>query len=83
MMDQAKGAVKDVVGKAQDAYGGATGDAATQLQGKIRQATGKLQESYGEAVDGLREQTAANPIATLAVAAGVGFVLGALWSRRS
>lgn len=82
MMDQAKGTVKDVVGKAQDALGGAAGDAATQIQGKARQAAGKVQKSYGEAVDGLRDAATSNPITTLAVVAGVGFFLGVMWSRR-
>lgn len=82
MMDQAKGTVKDIAGKAQDALGGVTGDAATQIQGKVRQAAGNVQKSYGAAVDGLRNVATGNPIATLAVTAGLGFLLGVFWSRR-
>lgn len=82
MIDQTKGTVKDVVGKAQDAYGGAAGDAATQLEGKVQQAAGKLQKGYGDAMEGLRDAASSNPVATLAVAAGAGFVLGVMWSRR-
>jgi uncharacterized protein YjbJ (UPF0337 family) len=81
-MEQAKSTVKDVVGKAQDAFGGATGNGARQLHGKVKQAAGKVQKSYGEAVKGLRDAASSNPIAALAVAAGAGFVLGAIWSRR-
>jgi uncharacterized protein YjbJ (UPF0337 family) len=83
MMDQAKGTVKEVVGKAQDAFGGAAGEAATQFEGKVRQAAGKLQKSYGGAAEGLRDAVISNPVAALAVVAGVGFVLGAMWSRRA
>jgi uncharacterized protein YjbJ (UPF0337 family) len=82
MLDQAKGIAQEVVGRAQDAYGGAAGDAATQIQGKVRQAAGIAQKSYGDAVTSIREAAISNPAATLAVAAGVGFVLGMLWSRR-
>ena len=82
MMDQAKGIAKDVAGKAQDAFGGATGDAAMQMEGKVRQVAGKAQRTYGEAMNGLRDAATSNPIATMAVTAGVAFVLGAMWSRR-
>jgi uncharacterized protein YjbJ (UPF0337 family) len=82
MMDQAKGIAKDVAGKAQDAFGGATGDVGTQLQGKVRQGVGKVQRSYGEAVDNFRDAALSNPLQTLAVVAGIGFLLGVVWSRR-
>jgi uncharacterized protein YjbJ (UPF0337 family) len=82
MMDQAKGTVKDVVGRAQDAFGGAAEDAATQIAGKARQAAGKAQQSYGQAIVGLRDAATSNPIATMAAVAGVGFLLGIIWSRR-
>jgi uncharacterized protein YjbJ (UPF0337 family) len=82
MMDQAKGTANNIVGKAQDAFGGATGDVGTQVQGKVRQAAGKVQENFGEAVSRFQKAAVANPVAALAVVAGVGFVLGVLWSRR-
>jgi uncharacterized protein YjbJ (UPF0337 family) len=82
MMDQAKGIAQDIAGKAQDAFGGAAGDTATQMEGKFRQAAGKAQRRYGEAVSGLRDAAANNPLATLAVVAGIGFLLGVVWSRR-
>ena len=86
MMEQAKGTVKDVVAKAQDAIAEAAGDAAAQMQKRARKAAGKmkksLQKSYGEAVEGLRDAATSNPAATLAVVAGIGFLLGVMWSRR-
>lgn len=83
MLDQAKGIAKDVAGKAQDAFGGATGDVATQMEGKIRQGVGKAQKSFGEAVSGFSDAASSNPVATLAAVAGIGFLLGVLWSRRN
>jgi uncharacterized protein YjbJ (UPF0337 family) len=82
MMDQAKGMANNVVGKAQDAFGGATGDVGTQVQGKVRQAAGKVQENFGDALSRFQKAAVANPAAALAVVAGVGFLLGVLWSRR-
>jgi uncharacterized protein YjbJ (UPF0337 family) len=82
MLDQAKGIAKEVVGRAQDAYGAAAADTANQVQGKVRQAAGKAQRSYGDAISSFREAAVSNPAATLAVVAGIGFVLGMLWSRR-
>jgi uncharacterized protein YjbJ (UPF0337 family) len=82
MLDQAKGIAEDVAGKAQDAFGGATGDVATQIEGKIRQGVGKAQKSFGEVVSRFSDAAASNPAATLAVVAGLGFLLGVLWSRR-
>jgi uncharacterized protein YjbJ (UPF0337 family) len=82
MMNQAKGVANDMAGKAQDAFGQAAGDAAAQLQGKIRQAAGKAQKSFGDALSEFRDAARSNPLATLAVIAGVGFLAGVLWSRR-
>lgn len=82
MKDQIQGTVQEIGGKIQDAVGGATGDADVQAEGKVRQAAGKIQQSYGEALDSVREAAVTNPIATLAAVAGIGFLLGVLWSRR-
>lgn len=82
MLDQAKGVANNVVGKAQDAFGGATGDVGTQVEGKFRQAAGKAQKNFGDAISGFQKAAVTNPVAALAVVAGVGFVLGALWARR-
>ena len=82
MMDQTKGAIKEVVGIAQDTFGAAAGDAASQIAGKARQAAAKAQQGYGQAILGLRDAATSNPIATMAAVAGVGFLLGVMWSRR-
>jgi uncharacterized protein YjbJ (UPF0337 family) len=82
MQDQIKGTAQEIGGKIQDAVGGLTGDSGTQAEGKLRQAAGKFQQSYGEALDNVRESAVSNPLATLAVVAGIGFMLGVIWSRR-
>lgn len=82
MEDQIEGTLQKVAGKVQDAFGGATGDAGIQAEGKVRQAAGMAQQKYGELLDDFREAAVSNPAATLAIVAGVSFVLGAYWARR-
>lgn len=81
MLEKAEGTVQNIAGKIQDAVGGATGDTGTQLEGKARQAAGKAQAAYGDALNQVRESAVTNPVATIAIVAGLGFVLGALWAR--
>lgn len=79
--DQIIGNAKDATGKVQDSFGAATGNTDWQAEGKSRQLEGKLQEQYGQAVDCARNVTADKPFTALAVAGGIGFVLGVLLSR--
>lgn len=53
-----------------------------KLKAKFRQAAGKVQQSYGEALSGIREAATSNPVTTLAVVAGVSFLLGIVLARR-
>lgn len=46
--DQAKGAVKDVVGKAQEQVGKVTGSKEQQAKGVVKQGEGKVQKAYGD-----------------------------------
>ena len=82
MMEKAEGTAQKWVGKAQEAVGDVTGDASAQIKGKAREVAGRTQECYGEALNMVRESAASNPVATIAVAAGIGFLLGALITRR-
>lgn len=82
MFEKAEGTMQNIAGRIQDAVGGATGDTSTQLEGKTRQLAGKAQQSYGDVLNQVRESAVTNPIGTLAVVAGVGFILGALWAKR-
>jgi len=49
MADQAKGSMKDALGKA-------TGDAKLEAEGKIDKAKGKVESAVGSAKDTLRDQ---------------------------
>ena len=82
MFERAEGTMQNIAGRVQDAFGAATGDTGTQIEGKARQAAGRAQQSYGQVLDQVRESAVTNPLGTLAVVAGVGFVLGAIWARR-
>ena len=77
-----EGGVNRVAGRVQDTVGAATGDSGLQAEGKVRQATGKIQQSYGDVIESVRSQAADNPLVAVAIAAGVGFVLGAFWANR-
>jgi len=79
--DQIIGSAKDATGKVQDSFGAATGNADWQAEGKARQLEGKVQQQYGQAIDCARNMTADKPFTALAVAGGIGFVLGVLLSR--
>lgn len=82
MFEKAEGTMQNIAGRMQDAFGAATGDTGTQLEGKARQAAGRAQQGYGEVLNQVRESAVTNPLGTLAVVAGVGFILGALWAKR-
>lgn len=82
MFERTEGAMQNIARKIQDAVGGATGDVGTQIEGKARQVAGRTQQGYGEVLAQLRSAARSNPIATLAVVAGVSFVAGSLWARR-
>lgn len=82
MFEKTEGTIQNIAGRVQDAYGAATGDTASQVEGKARQVAGKAQQSYGDMLNQVRESAVTHPLGTVALAAGAGFVLGALWARR-
>ncbi|RYX96000.1 MAG: CsbD family protein [Comamonadaceae bacterium] len=82
MFEKAEGTVRNLAGHVQEAVGNATGDASTQADGKANQFVGKAQETYGELLNDFRKCAVANPVSTVAVVAGIAFVLGALSTRR-
>ncbi len=77
-----EGAAEDTVGKVQDGMGGLLGDGAAQARGKARQVAGQAQGYYGETLDTVRDFAADQPLVTVLAASLVGFIGGALFSRR-
>jgi ElaB/YqjD/DUF883 family membrane-anchored ribosome-binding protein len=65
----------------QDAVGGMTGDARTQMKGKMNQAAVQAQKTFGAAADELRENVTQQPLTALALAAGVALLVGFLVRR--
>lgn len=53
--DRLTGTAEDLAGRAEKAFGDATGNAETQLGGRAREMGGKAQNLYGQATDAARE----------------------------
>ena len=82
MFDKTEGALQNVAGRIQEAFGKAMGDPMTQVRGRSRRIAGGAQYGYGDVVQRFRESAVQNPVATVAVIGGVFFLLGALWNSR-
>lgn len=80
--NRVEGTTRDAAGKVEEAAGNLTGDARTQARGRARQVAGQAQDVYGQAVDEVQEFARDQPIVALLLAAGVGFLLGAVLTRR-
>lgn len=55
--DQAKGAAKDVAGRAQEKLGEMTDNEETQAKGEARQLEGKTQKKAGDVKEGVKAIT--------------------------
>lgn len=80
--EQLKGSVEKVAGKAQGLLGDLTGDEHLQVKGVGRQAAGQIQQTYGDALDTLSDFAKNKPLASVAVIAGIGLILGLFLRRR-
>lgn len=80
--NRVEGTIRDATAKVEEAAGNLTGDARTQARGRARQVAGQAQDVYGQAVDEVQEFARDQPIVALLLAAGVGFLLGAILTRR-
>lgn len=49
--ERIEGRLRNIGGKAEEGFGKAVGDSATELQGRLKQAAGTVQETYGKTVD--------------------------------
>jgi uncharacterized protein YjbJ (UPF0337 family) len=54
--DQVKGRVVEAKGKVKEAVGKATGSETTQVKGKVEQVAGKTRAAYGDAKEQLKKQ---------------------------
>ncbi|WP_168788008.1 CsbD family protein [Paraburkholderia aromaticivorans] len=77
---KAEGTLREVAGDVQQAAGDLLGKAGEQVSGTAKELSGKAQRLYADFADLVRESTVERPFAALAIAAGVGFILGALRS---
>jgi ElaB/YqjD/DUF883 family membrane-anchored ribosome-binding protein len=69
---------RERAGDIQQAAGDLLGDVSAQVSDTAKELSGKAQQLYADFTDVVRESTVERPFAALAIAAGVGFVLGAL-----
>ena len=83
-----EGTARRVGGRIQEAVGDFTGDSSSQIRGRANQAAGAAQDAYGMVSDEaqayaeqLSESVKDQPLVALAIAAGVGFLLGLIVRR--
>jgi uncharacterized protein YjbJ (UPF0337 family) len=76
MSDSLQGSVRELGGRAQRAFGAATGDAATEASGLYNQAAGMAQRQGTHLAEVIRDQ----PLLSAAVAIGLGYLIGRLTS---
>ncbi|WPP01572.1 CsbD family protein [Pseudomonas sp. HR96] len=79
--EQVEGAAEKLAGKAQGAFGKLVGDPGVEAEGKGHEAAGHLKETYGDALDGVTTFVKENPIAALAIGAGIGVIISRLLRR--
>ncbi|WP_213881892.1 CsbD family protein [Pseudomonas sp. dw_358] len=79
--EQVEGIAEKVAGKAQGALGKLVGDPAVEAEGAGHEAAGQLKETYGDALDGVTSFVKENPIAALAIGAGIGILISRLLRR--
>lgn len=68
------GAARETVGRVQEAVGGLTGSNEYRARGYANQAQGQAENALGQVCQSVREQ----PLTSLAIAAGIGYILGRL-----
>lgn len=73
-----EGSLSEATSKVQEAAGDLLENAGTQISAKTRELGNKTQQLYTDFAGIVRESTVERPFAALAIAAGVGFLLGML-----
>jgi uncharacterized protein YjbJ (UPF0337 family) len=81
--DRITGTARNIGGKVEEGIGRMTGNAQTQLKGHARQAAGAAEDLYGQAKDAAASFTDVvqrtieeRPYTAVAIALGVGWLLG-------
>ena len=83
MFEKSEGALQNIAGRVQEAFGKVTGDNTMRVKGRARRIVGGAQYGYGDVANRLRASAMANPIGTIAVVGGICFLLGAVWANKS
>ena len=76
-----EGTLRQAVGEVKETVGSLAGDVGLQLKGTADELRGKAQQLCSDTSGLARDAMSAKPITVLACAVGMGFVIGALWSR--
>ncbi|MGG6107694.1 DUF883 family protein [Pantoea allii] len=82
MSGKIEDAAKEVAGAAEQQWGEFTDSPRHRARGAARRYTNQASYAARDAADCIKDQVQSNPFAGLAVAAGVGVVLGFLLSRK-
>ena len=73
-----EGTLREIAGDVQETAGELLGNAGAQLSETAKELRGKAQQLYADFAEVVRDATVERPFQALAIAAGVGFILGAL-----
>ncbi|QKJ87563.1 hypothetical protein PMPD1_2622 [Paramixta manurensis] len=82
MLDKAKDKVDEALGAGQEQFGKASGSAEHEAKGKVRKQLARGSYAVDDFFEAVKDQTKSSPLATLAIAAGIGFVLGKVIGRK-
>ncbi len=82
MFEKSEGALQNIAGRVQEAFGKVTGDSTMRIKGRARRIVGGAEYGYGDVANRLRTAALKNPIGTFAVIGGICFLLGAVWASK-
>ncbi len=80
--EELRNGVNDAVDRARDAAGDLLHDGRAKLNDEFRDVAGKARGAYGDTMETLASRAREQPLPALAIALGVGFVIGLLALRR-
>ena len=80
--DEIRDGVKKAADRARDVADDLLGDTRERLNGNLHKAAGRAQGAYGEALESIESSAREQPLPALAIALGIGFVIGLLALRR-